>query len=261
MKKPRTETTRVTPRMAAQWLEKNTHNRPIKQRVVEDYAQQMKEGKWVLNGEAIVFDENDVLADGQHRLWACVEADTPFETVVVFGVSEAAFATIDTGVKRTAADVLHIAGHTKHRGPVAAASTLVIQYQRKTLSKKEPVSRQDILSFVEKNPEIEEWMAKAKRTRGWHTAYAAPLTALLFLGSRKYPSKADEFLDGFVTGMNLTKGSPILALRNRVASEKNMKSDTRFGLFVLAWNAHAQNRDLNKMQSPRADEFPKIVGA
>ena len=54
--------------VAEEWLSCNTWNRKISDRLILTYAETMKEGAWVLNGEPIIFDEKGRLQSGQHRL-------------------------------------------------------------------------------------------------------------------------------------------------------------------------------------------------
>ena len=42
--------------MASKWLKKNSNNRTVSKWVVQNYARQMRENKWQLNGEAIMLD-------------------------------------------------------------------------------------------------------------------------------------------------------------------------------------------------------------
>ena len=43
----------VTPELATEWLKANTPNRNLNARVVNDYARDMVNDKWIYNGEAI----------------------------------------------------------------------------------------------------------------------------------------------------------------------------------------------------------------
>lgn len=257
----KTSTMTITPKLAANWLNTiNTHNRPIRNRDVEKYADEMTADRWILNGEAIIFDEKGTLADGQHRLYACIEADKPFKTVVVEGVSTEAFPTIDAGTKRSASDILHIAGIRGNLNALAAASNIVLGYNAGTLMGKRPFSRQETLMFVRENPELQDWVALAK-SKGWTSQHASSIAAIAYLGSFKHPTKAKEFVRKFTTGEELVSGSPVLSLRNRLGTDKGLSRPLRLGLIALAWNAFATNRQLLKMQAPRGDTFPKIVGA
>lgn len=99
----------ITPSMAKSYLDNNTRNRKINNSTVKRYAVDMKSGNWKLNGETIIFDSDNVLKQGQHRLLACIKADTPFETVVVRGVDVDTFDTIDTGHGRNMSDMFSAA--------------------------------------------------------------------------------------------------------------------------------------------------------
>jgi hypothetical protein len=101
--------TTVTPKEAVIWLDtKNSHNRPISQSTVERYTQEILAGRWKSNGQAIVFSDTGQLLNGQHRLKAVVAANRSIETLIVWGVSDSAFDTIDDGNKRSLADILAI---------------------------------------------------------------------------------------------------------------------------------------------------------
>lgn len=252
----------ITPAIATDWLEKNTHNRPVSDRTVAEYAGFMREGSWELNGEAIIFDEKETLVDGQHRLWACIQAGKSFKTIVTRGVSKSAFATIDTGKKRSAADVLHIAGIDTDRHALAAAAAVIIKYNAgDSFNNVFTPSRQAVLEFVQKNPELADWVSRAKKAKAWTNAYASNIAAIAFLGANSYPVKALHFVEGFISGENLTAGSPILTLRNRLAADKRLTKRIRLALIVLSWNAFSANRTLTKAQPPHGDSFPKIAGA
>ncbi len=50
---------------------------------VEAYAMAMRENRWVLNGIPIIISTDGALCDGYHRLLACIEAQTPFLTLII----------------------------------------------------------------------------------------------------------------------------------------------------------------------------------
>jgi hypothetical protein len=258
-------TIKVTPELATQWLNQcNTHNRALANGIVKEYAAQMAAGRWRLNGESIIFTKDKKrLLDGQHRLWACIEADTPFVTVVAEGVPEETFPTIDTGKKRSPKDVLDIDGlESGDNRALGAAATAIIRYQSGSVAGNQVIPKYAILEFARANPELTDWIKRAKANKGWTTAYASPLAAVMYLASHKYPHKTEEFVEQFTTGENLTIKSPALALRNRLGTEKRLQTPTKLALIIGAWNAFATNRELAKVQLPKKDSpFPKIVGA
>jgi hypothetical protein len=254
----------ITPGKAEEWLGHNTHNRPLHNSLVAKYADEMKRKQWILNGEAIIFDYNGTLLDGQHRLWACIEANTSFQTVVTRGVSPEAFVTIDTGSKRSSGDVLAIAGVSKDIAKsLGAAAVVCISYQRgilkshgAALKSKSSVSRTDILAYVNRHPKLADWLIRAKQpTARWKSAYCSLIASVMFLGSAKYPEQAEEFMHGWLTGENLGSKSPVLALINRLATEKNLGKVIRLGLITHAWNSFVEKKPLQILKFSRHQEL------
>ena len=257
-----TQVVTITPEAAEKMLEGNVHNRPLKQSIVENYADQMKRRQWRLNGEAIIIDNTGRLLDGQHRLYACWESKTEFETVLVTGVDPDTFATIDTGTKRSAADVLHIGGISKYVTTTAAAAVTCIEYRRGILRARgapikgrRSVTRTDVFEYVTKNKQLEVWVERARSSNGWTCAYASNIAAVLHLGAGKYREQAEEFMLGWLTGENLGSKSPILALRNRLATEKRMAKATRVALIIYAWNSYVDKKQLQFLRVPKGEEL------
>jgi hypothetical protein len=102
----------ITPEIATAWLERNLSNRNLVQSTVDRYARDMRAGRWHYTGDPIQFGISGRLLNGQHRLWACVEAEVAFECAIVRGIvnEEEVVDVLDTGVKRTLASALQIHG-------------------------------------------------------------------------------------------------------------------------------------------------------
>src|SRR5947207_599610 len=95
----------ITPSIAAEWLSKSEiKNRDWRPGKVKAYAQAMLRGKFLLNGQTIIFDSTGGILDGHHRLKACVESDIAFDALVVRGMDRKVMSTIDTGASRDIAD-------------------------------------------------------------------------------------------------------------------------------------------------------------
>lgn len=77
----------ITPAMAMEILEnRNPNNRNLSEATVQEYANDMKNKRWVVTHQGLAFDENGNLNDGQHRLWGCVFAEVSFDTLVTRGI-------------------------------------------------------------------------------------------------------------------------------------------------------------------------------
>ncbi|HMF88288.1 MAG TPA: hypothetical protein VK575_09425 [Gemmatimonadaceae bacterium] len=256
----------VTPEMATKWLEGNVRNRVLRDRVVDTYARAMRNHQWQLNGESIIFDNEGYLANGQHRLWACLKAGVAFQAVVVSGIAPEAFPTMDKGARRSTGDDLYIAGPGKdvNRMLLAAMAQQVWKYQNSNVMSTASAPHDELVQLVQDNPSIIEWAKRGAHLPNSLKGYGTAMTAVCALGSLGYPEKAVEFFSRFVDGMNLDTGSPILTLRNRVLSgNKTHRGWERLFLVTSAWNAFVQERKLTKMNSaPRiGSDFPKILGS
>lgn len=252
---------KVTPAMAERWLEGNVLNRSIKDRIVKFYADQMKRNMWKTNGSTLVFASDGTMLDGQHRLWGCIEAKTPFVTFVCEGVDKDTFPTIDTGANRTVADVLNISGYKKYSSTLGQAATHILNYNKSDLNTfKKKICRADVLQFVDDNPELQEYVTIARHTKSAVRKHAAVVIAVCYMAGRKHPQGARNFLKKFMSGEELTAKSPILVLRNRLMAESNLRPIERLTLVANAWNAYVANKQIGHLKIT-GSALPKITGA
>src|SRR4051794_4301498 len=69
----------ITPELARAILtDLNKGTRTKKPEEIRRYANDMKDGRWVMTGESIKFGTDGLLKDGQNRLSACVQANVSF---------------------------------------------------------------------------------------------------------------------------------------------------------------------------------------
>jgi len=104
----------ITPRIAARYLEDNViNNRSISDRHVAALARDMVAERWSQNGETLKFSPDGELLDGQQRLWACIQAEKPFTTAVVRGVTS--LDDVDRARPRTLGHALEMHGYDQSR--------------------------------------------------------------------------------------------------------------------------------------------------
>ena len=127
---------KITPEIAAKMLLKNINNRPITQSRVMEYAREMRIKNFHFTGEAIKFDGDGNLLDGQHRLLAVEESKETVEMLVIRGLDKEAFKYMDTGRTRQAQDVLAIEG-IKNAPKIAAMVKFILIFTR-LLQKRRP---------------------------------------------------------------------------------------------------------------------------
>jgi len=249
--------TDVSPEMAERWLDRNTHNRPIRQSRVDEYARDMAAGRWQMTGEAIKFDTSGALLDGQHRLWGVVEAGVPIRMMVVTGLAPESQSVMDTGARRSAGDALHLGG-IPNSNLVAAAVKLLIAYDAGHLRRARNIingqdvpvaTHSEIKQWIDLNPGIVECVRDARRWPGRSKACAA--AALHVLRSIDV-DEADEFI-GRIINLNFHEqgGDPAKTLYERLivsrTNRERLSSVTEMHMIFRAWNAERDGASLRKM--------------
>lgn len=100
-----TNVVKVTPELAAKFLESNNNNRNVRKGHVSKLAEAMLSGEWKLSPQPVSIAKNVRLLDGQHRLLAIVQSGVPQNMMICEGVEESVFDVIDIGAKRSYSDL------------------------------------------------------------------------------------------------------------------------------------------------------------
>jgi len=97
----------ISPEVAARFMEKNhPKNRPVSRAWVKRLSKMMSDGVFLQTHQAICFDEDGYLIDGQHRLSAVIHSGKTVVMSVCTGLNHAAFSAMDCGKGRTTSDRL-----------------------------------------------------------------------------------------------------------------------------------------------------------
>lgn len=258
----------VTAETAKRWLdENNTHNRRISTTRVEEYASDMSEGRWHFNGEAIQFDRDNVLLNGQHRLMAILATGIAQTFLIVSGLDRSSQITMDQGTRRGASDQLLVAGIVADT-TATAAIRVFIKWQSGRLFgdlTKNKVSTSEIVEWAQDNPDLVEMMAELSSV-GVRRVKCAPSVALAV--ALRFAlidlDAATEFFGRLSRQENMT--GAVLALHRRLdrAESARVKLPTRdvIAYFTTAWNAWRDGRTVTKVQRPRGavwsvENFPQ----
>lgn len=242
----------VTPEMATKWLERNDSNRPVDQSVVERYARDMRLGKWHFTGDPIQFGASGRLLNGQHRLWACIVADTPFEVNVVRGLEneEEVMRILDSGKKRTFGNALSIAGE-KDCALLAAIVSTCWRYDEHRLRQTTWPSREEAFLYLAENPGIRTSTYVARMVYKGLKAQASACGAAFFINARVDAERSETFWKLASTGEGLRAGDPILAYRRWVISAVARRDKPS----PNTWLAH----NLKAMQQWRDERSVKLL--
>jgi hypothetical protein len=239
----------ITPAVAAKLLERNTNNRHPQKRAIEVYSKDMVAGRWHRTNQGIGFAKSGELVDGQNRLMACIEADTPFTTLMSTGLDPEAKAAVDTGVKRSLANVLRMRGQENYVAAIAAGLSLRIRYE--VVAGKHPwtysnfrvvgATHEQASEFLDQHPTIAQqgYGAMILRKVFPRLPLSVGVAFRSLLIEHGDEDRLADFLNGLITGAELTEGDPRLALRDsllRMTRSTGADGMRLLGLFIKTWN-------------------------
>lgn len=257
----------LTPEMATDLLEHNKLNRPLRQHHVNRIVEQILSGKWRFNGDTIkIADTGDVL-DGQHRLWAVIEAKRPVETYVVRGIAAEAFSTIDTlRATRTGSDVLALAGAERYRSIASVALQWLVRYQRNILERwRDPANRienSDIEAAFRDNPNIMQAAEKCAPLRG--VATPSTMAFLFYIIASRNEDLAERMVQTLINPAGVPMDDPFFRLRSYFVGQQGRIKDPLLGiaLTIKATNAAYKGDHVKALswrsQGDNPERFPRL---
>ena len=254
----------VTPELAIKWLELNTLNRSIRDKLVKRYARDIEGEAFLPTGQAVIFDKNGDLIDGQHRLWGVIESGRTTTFFVIWGVDPSCKDVIDTGAKRSAGDVLSFHGYTQ-TSTLASTAKLLYGYvvsNGATVTTNRDPSVTELRQVIEDNPEILEsvkYAATLKRDlSGVMTPSVIGFTHWRL--SKISPDKAKEFFDSLAFSKTEGRGDPRYALLNKLhqlrgpkgSQQGKLSNVAQTQLIIRSWNSWRRNekRHILRYQEP-----------
>lgn len=244
-----TEVVKLTPELAAQFMSRNTTNRPLSTEAVRSYSLAIKRGDWLVNGEAIIFDDADNMLNGQHRCSAVIHAGTPIDVLVVRGVDRGAFKTMDQGKRRTAGDVLGVAGE-KNPNNLAAAAKAYEQITTRALVRNFTPSM--AIKVIERVPALRYWANQYASRKRLVKLFNSQLAGALCAGAEVYGSEPIyDLMVKLETGEGLEQGDPALVLREKFIERRQgqyFSQDFCICMYVKTIAAHGQGKRIKVLR-------------
>lgn len=259
----------VTPEQAAEWLDRNHANRNLRAGHVNTLAQDMKDGNWANNGEAIKLDVAGNLLDGQHRLAALVKVseenpDFTLELFVIQGLDKVTQATMDTGTRRKFADVLTMNGYGNSAIVTATLRRIMmwdegLYTQRRNFA----YTNNQMLQALSKYPNLDETVRMAANLGQRCHIPASVLGLAIHLFYDIDQADAEKFFDLLGTGEDLKTDHPIYRLRYQAmnGTSKRYGPQTQLvALVIKAWNLFRDGETVQQLMfragGAKPENFP-----
>jgi len=264
----RTSVKTVTPACAARLMIHNKMNRPLNRITVEDYKAQMLKGRWQLNGEPIIISDDGTLLDGQHRLTAVMESGCTVQMVIVEGVPQENFVTIDTGRTRTAADVFNIEdiNNATSLAAIITAYFRLIKQDGSSTSKDNlrrlRLSKAELLEFYKKNSILLQDIYKfASKCHNKLSLMRTTEIGSLYLYLHKELNHPEEKIESFfneLVGILPVTNNTIQLLRDsylkNLLGKLALTSSQKKAYLIKTWNSYVKGKELKVLNYNKEKE-------
>lgn len=261
----------VTPELAAEWLSRNTHNRPIRQPHVQELAWDMRVGRWRgRSHQGIGFDNHGRLIDGQHRLLAVIEAGVAVEMLVTTCVPADTVGVIDIQAKRSLSDAMQLSGRGELTKGTSARNTNAGMWRAMMgglqYGLKGRYTYEQIFQFADANSSAGTFalteFGKYPRISMIHVAPAMAAVARAYHHYRNDRSRLQQFVQLFCTGIGsgaFAHEETVLRFRNILLARGGRNSNSAgeiYGKTAVAIKAYIERRSLSKFYEPSEEPFP-----
>lgn len=247
----------IDPKKAAEYLATRATQRDESTGVESHYARLMEAGKWSATGEAIQFDTEGRLVNGQHRLNALIAAGVTLPFVVVRGVPPSAQEDMDQVYARTPGHVLQLAGHEGDSDVAGAALKWLWTYEKtgSIRSSKLKPSNSEVRRMWDEHPAIDRSVRLARGARNKALQGSQSVWAFShYVFARQDPEAAELFMEGVVDGVGLAKDEIRKVLRERMLREAAKRTALSYAdtgwLIFRSWAAYKAGQNLSYLQLP-----------
>lgn len=252
----------VTPEIAKAWLDRNTNNRRPSRQVIAKYARDMINDSWQLTGDAIRFDVNNNIIDGQHRLMACIEANKSFDTLVIYKLAPEAQKVIDTGKSRSAADALSLDGfHYSHLLAATCRAILDIKVGGSRAGR-QGWSTAEVYETLERHKDLPGCVRIVAMEKCPPRISKTQLCLVAYIGGivQKEQDAAQQFISVFATGKPAYDGCPAHAARERLlrSAIDKVAKDAAGRAIRHAWNLFRRGEKVSHLKIPKEAPFDDL---
>lgn len=260
----------ITPEMASELLTNHKCPKPLDSKELALLVSELKGGTFDFNGATIALDSNGRLIDGRLRLAACVEANVPFRTFIVWGVTEEGKLTKDTGRPRNIVQYLDKHEY-RHPRSLSAAAKILHRMETTTGSKegiignvRDRITHKSIMDTISAHPNLIKSVDLIKSQDGIFLTTALNHLIVLDYLTRYVDNKpeiADEFLEVLSNQRAADVEHPVYALRQILhnglyKSNSNLKGDKQVALMIVAYNYLKTGKSVKRLRLP--NEEPKL---
>jgi hypothetical protein len=224
----------IGPAEAEKYLELNKKgNRKLIKRNIEWLRREMENNRFhPLNGDTIRFNMKGELIDGQHRLHAIILTGKSYPMLVVRGVLEEAFQTIDEGIHRTVKDYLGmVPGSHYHLETGSAIRWAMLWFNIGSFLRKPFFTTTEKLAWFKEHPGLQPLVYHYGNKRSALRMSVSMQATCHYIIEQRSPKIVDEYMTAVHEGLELQRGDPRYTVREWIIKNRQAGS--------LYFTAHA----------------------
>lgn len=265
----------VGPDTAKDWLDKyNLDNRHKDERLIKSFVKKQKKDLWMFNGDTVRFSRktdkypDGRLLDGQNRLQSIVDSGIPQLCIVIRGLHEDSFSTMDEGRRRSGSDILSIEKIEEARKKAGIVRSVLLfssGYYRSTKGggdRSAAPGNIEILEFARENEEkLDESIEMATSLKeGFPHLNFKMAASMYFMFSKHGKAEAKEFFEDLKKGKKAEDENIKLFASEMIKNENRehkLPYNTILAYFIKTWNAYREGDTIEKLSYDKAEEkFP-----
>lgn len=255
----------VTPSLADAILERNHHNRTLRQGAVQDFVQKLRDGRWLVVSQGISFSTDGLLNNGQHRCHAISQSGIAAPMNITFGEAREAFAVLDTQQRRGAAATLEVLGES-YGSQLGAALRAIMNIERGGRGNY-LIDNDQLAPLLAAHPRIRDSLAPGTRAaQRLKFSAAGAVTGHYLIATRSIKAGLlDKFWEPLVTGAGLAHPrDAILVLRDSLQkrtlyTKKVNPAHLVAAGIVNAWNLWSRDKRTVSVKWPDGTPFPDVL--
>lgn len=255
----------ITPAFAQEVLEnRNGRNRKSIYDNVEKIVDDINEGRFEANGEAIIFNCEGGLNDGGNRLKAVLQTGKSIISNVSFGTTPESMATIDQGKARTTAHILQMYG-LKYGTILSAIAKSLYAYEKgdgSNAGRCSSISIQRSVAIALDRPELSKIAAWAVSLRRDVAGIVTPteLGVARAILEKKIGSESVYFLERVAIGDCLNSADAAFQVRKRLLSSKvRMGRTAKLEILFRGAISHMEGKPVSRiMTTGKFPTFPRV---
>ena len=263
----------VTKDVSDDFIERNIRNRPLSKINVNSLIREVTESNWQYNGEALKFDYNGHLMNGNHRMHMVSETGVPQIFDVTIGLPPESYATMDGGRKRNGSDTLAVAG-IKNSACASSVTKTIFGFQHNLLSENRNSNRTigntNILKYYNSYTGVEGsiTLGMTLSTKSGKLLSPSLIGGFHWLFSQSNAELANDFFEKLCTGLNIQDGDAVHPLRKTLIKSKENKAKTGkasvshktvIEMLVFAWNKTVEGKPCKVINSTQLEKAELII--